>query len=416
MSDDEPQAQGTRPRTGPPPLPLSQLPPTQNTPELVVDNVDRDRACGVRDRRHERRLVPWLFGTVASCFVLGLSYLLIAPPAWLASLVDPTPLKLEQRATARAKFADPVNAAIRKAQSQLSREPCDQTTARRLANLIHSNGRKRDAADLLVGQSTRCGGHPAGLRRAANIYLEIGDHEKMQATSTRLITLQPFHNNGYFLRGLARHQLKLHSLAANDFASAIELFPNKRVISSVAYERLALAYEKAERPCDAASAINQWVYLNPQRNDNSQTRRIIRQYRQSGSCSPGSEAQYKVGMRGSSATFEVKASINGTTGTFVLDTGASFVTIGGAFARKAGIEKSNQTVVLQTANGKTNANTGIADTVSVGDLTSSRVPLLVQWNTPEPYGSVDGLLGMSFLSRFDMTLSNGILTLRTPKL
>ena len=48
---------------------------------------------------------------------------------------------------------------------------------------------------------------------------------------------------------------------------------------------------------------------------------------------------------------KVDASINGVKGTFIIDTGATFVTVKKGFAEKAGIKIAGERVKLNTANG-----------------------------------------------------------------
>ena len=102
--------------------------------------------------------------------------------------------------------------------------------------------------------------------------------------------------------------------------------------------------------------------------------------------------------------------INGVTGNFILDTGASFVAGISQFAAKAKItvEAGNQ-VAIQTAGGKILAEIAYARSVGVGKTEASGV-VVVSRDVETPFGPrVDGLLGMSFLSRFNLNLKpNGI--------
>jgi aspartyl protease family protein len=91
----------------------------------------------------------------------------------------------------------------------------------------------------------------------------------------------------------------------------------------------------------------------------------------------------------------------------ILDTGASFVSITSQFAFKARVatEPGNQ-VIMKTVGGKALAGIGYANSVSVGKAEASGVVTAVFRDDSNPFGSrVDGLLGMSFLSRFRVNLS-----------
>jgi predicted aspartyl protease len=91
----------------------------------------------------------------------------------------------------------------------------------------------------------------------------------------------------------------------------------------------------------------------------------------------------------------------------ILDTGATFVSITSRFAVKARIvtESDNQ-VIMKTVGGKALADIGYANSISVGKAEAFGVATAVMRDDSDPFGlGVDGLLGMSFLSRFNVRLS-----------
>ena len=71
-------------------------------------------------------------------------------------------------------------------------------------------------------------------------------------------------------------------------------------------------------------------------------------------------------------------------------------------------------ITLSTANGLAKAKLSKADKVALGRLTATNVPVAVQDLDGKSYGpGVDGLLGMSFLSRFDVQMAKGSIEVRT---
>ena len=55
-----------------------------------------------------------------------------------------------------------------------------------------------------------------------------------------------------------------------------------------------------------------------------------------------------------------------------------------------------------------------ADKVHLGKLETTDVPVVVQKTDENSYGAgVDGLLGMSFLSRFEVQMTDGFIEIRT---
>jgi clan AA aspartic protease (TIGR02281 family) len=90
----------------------------------------------------------------------------------------------------------------------------------------------------------------------------------------------------------------------------------------------------------------------------------------------------------------------------LLDTGATFVSLKNAFAQKAKVQiDQDSTVRLHTANGIAEGKRGRAATIQLRSLQAKDVAVVVQNDGQATYGeNIDGLLGMSFLSRFKVTI------------
>jgi clan AA aspartic protease (TIGR02281 family) len=110
----------------------------------------------------------------------------------------------------------------------------------------------------------------------------------------------------------------------------------------------------------------------------------------------------------------VKAEINGVRGLFILDTGATFVSVRSSFASRAKIPADGASeITMVTANGQTKARLSNADKIALGRLEAINVPLAVQ-EDDKGYGpGIDGLLGMSFLSRFEVQMAGDVIEVRT---
>lgn len=105
----------------------------------------------------------------------------------------------------------------------------------------------------------------------------------------------------------------------------------------------------------------------------------------------------------------VQATINGRgTGCFVVDTGAAVVTISEAFAKEIGLtwDKAEDSVQLVLANGERVEGVSVLlASVAVGGVSSRGVPAVVLESPPSE--EIDGLLGMSFLGRFQVKMEPG---------
>ena len=106
--------------------------------------------------------------------------------------------------------------------------------------------------------------------------------------------------------------------------------------------------------------------------------------------------------------FITTGTVNGATIRFMVDTGATGVALGAADARRANINISNgRPVMVQTANGLTQAWLVTLNSVQVGDVTLNGVEGMVhQHDLPI------ALLGMSFLNRMEMKRDGQTMTLR----
>lgn len=296
---------------------------------------------------------------------------------------------------------------IKRFLDELSRERCDQQAIAELGVALDNLGYRREAATAQVSYSATCGGHAPSLRAAVNILLKLSDYPTAVTVASDLIKLEPFYDNGYYLRAVAYDRGGSFKKAIDDYITAIELFAHKDRIASVSYFGMARSYEKLGQFCDAVLPIETWVALNPARNDNSQTRAIITEYMAKGKCEAATTRGEEVfAISRPNSVFKLPVVLNGVRGNFLLDTGATFVSLKNAFAQKAKVQiDQDSTVRLHTANGIAEGKRGRAATIQLRSLQAKDVAVVVQNDGQATYGeNIDGLLGMSFLSRFKVTI------------
>ena len=296
---------------------------------------------------------------------------------------------------------------VRRYLEELSRESCDQKAIANLGVALDKVGYRREAANAHVSYSETCGGHAPSLRAAVNILLKLSDYDGAATVASDLIKLEPFYDNGYYLRAVAYDRGGSPKKAIDDYVTAIELFGHKDRISSVSYLAMARGYEKLGQFCDAVLPIEAWVALNPARNDNSQTRAIIAEYTAKGKCEAGTTSGEEVfAVPRPNNVVKLSVAINGVRGNLILDTGATFVSLKNTFAQKAKVQIDQDSAArLHTANGVTAGKLGRAATIQLRSLQAKDVAIVVQTDGQGTYGEgVDGLLGMSFLSRFKVTI------------
>src|SRR5712671_703538 len=173
---------------------------------------------------------------------------------------------------------------VRRHLGELSREKCDQRAIAELGTALDKAGYRREAATAHIQFSKTCDGHAPSLRSAVNTLLKLSDYPTAITIASNLISLEPFNDNGYYLRAVAYDRSGSAKQAIDDYITALELFGNKERISSVGYLGLARSYEKLGQFCDAIASIETWVALNPARNDTTQSRAMITDYMKKGHC------------------------------------------------------------------------------------------------------------------------------------
>lgn len=248
--------------------------------------------------------------------------------------------------------------------------------------------------------------------------LEVSDYTRSIELSGKLIAMQPNNDNGYFLRAVAHERDKQCDKAIADYSSSIELFGNKERISSAAYEGMSRCYEALGQQCSAMVPIENWVALDPAEHDNDQTRSILGRLAKEGQCAAESSgSKEEVFRRKGKNVIRVKATINGTDGTFILDTGATYVSIKKSFAESAGIKLTGQNIKISTANGPVDGLLTKAQSVKLKSLEARQVQLVVQLDDFQDFGDgIDGLIGMSFLARYEFAMDAKTVRIRPRKM
>ena len=138
------------------------------------------------------------------------------------------------------------------------------------------------------------------------------------------------------------------------------------------------------------------------------TKRVLR-VGQNVAAQPSTSGSQKVVLTADSAGhFLTSGNINGTTVRFLVDTGASMVSLGASDARRIGIDASKgEQALTSTANGQAVVTRVKLDNLRVGEITMNNVDALVH-QQDMPFA----LLGMSFLNRMEMQREGDTMTLK----
>lgn len=103
--------------------------------------------------------------------------------------------------------------------------------------------------------------------------------------------------------------------------------------------------------------------------------------------------------RNAQGHFVAPGEVDGQAVTFLIDTGATYVSLSQSLARTLQIEPGPE-VMFTTANGRASGNLATLESVRLGGLTARQVPGSIHAGI----GDDVVLLGMSFLGRFDIQI------------
>ena len=167
------------------------------------------------------------------------------------------------------------------------------------------------------------------------------------------------------------------------------------------------ALEKLKRPCEAISPRVQSLVHHPDLRNREEIAGRIARLSELPECSARSgQGHLALPLPGGHGYAD--GGIEGARFSCIVDTGATSVAISRKDAVRAGwAGRPALQVEIGTANGLVKGTQIIADVVEVGPLRAEKVPVVILPNLEGP-----ALLGMSFLSRFDVHIDAHSLELR----
>ncbi|AOZ09754.1 TIGR02281 family clan AA aspartic protease [Cupriavidus malaysiensis] len=288
---------------------------------------------------------------------------------------------------------------------RLTREPCDIEAASALSRALAEAGYRREAAGLRLAFAGNC---PRGrdlLPGAIPLLQAIGDNAGALQVAERLVASDPDHPQWRFLRAEALRESGKPAEALDDYLAVLSLVPDLSRVSSAVFLGAAEARAGTGKPCEAGALVRMWIGGDPGRRDTPRARALVERYQRQGACQPAKASAAQTFARPRNGLIVARATVNGREGRFIVDTGASFVALSEDFARRAGIPLAQaRRIRVQTANGPAGALLSEAATVTLGTAQAAAVPTAVMSGGGAALGpDIDGLLGQSFLSQFEVS-------------
>lgn len=364
---------------------------------LDAGGIPRCLACSGR-----RALRVRVAAAVLALLVVGAGSM-----AWRSLRQLPTPAQAD---ASGAPLDSPEAKAVARLRAQVQLEPCDRRRIVELAELTLGAGDSRETLSQVDTFLRKCGEYPRLRELSYQAHKQLSEWAGAAADAGKLIELDPQDANYRGWRGLVYEQSGDLARAAEDYEQALLLKPHLADVPM----NLAAAYEKLGKPCSAILPLAQVVTYYPEARNVDAIQARIGRLAFMGECAWAvGEGQALIRSRSGAHVMTARVRVNGRDcGTFIVDTGATLVVL----SRRAAVSLALNLAgaprfYTQTANGVGSGSAVVLDKVEVQGVRAARVSAAV---VDELVG-VDGLLGMSFLSRFDLNRSNGVLEIKARK-
>jgi tetratricopeptide (TPR) repeat protein len=297
---------------------------------------------------------------------------------------------------------------IQRPLDQLNREACYKDAIANFSQGLIEVHHPREAATSLRSFVKRCKDSEGLLRIAYSALESISDYQGAVEVADQLVKAYPANGGLRYWRAMAYDHLDHFSHALTDYLNTIQLADDPKGLVGDVFFKTPRMYAELGRYCDAITPMETYISLDPADRRTPQTTKIIADYADKGNCDTGyASGAARIAIPGQANVHFLRVFVNSVGGNFILDTGATFVAVTLQFASKARIdtEPGNQ-VIMKTVGGTALADIGYAAKIAVGKAEASGVVVAGNRDSAKPFGDrVDGLLGMSFLARFQINIS-----------
>jgi aspartyl protease family protein len=308
---------------------------------------------------------------------------------------------------------------ISKRLEQLRHEPCYRDGMAGLANALMEAGYPREADTSLLSFAKRCGESDVILQWRHAALMKASNAVAALDVANKLVELDPAKAVYRYMRAQAHEQSKNYNAALDDYVVSLQYAgPPSRVSGSVFYG-IARMHAALGQFCDSITDVETYVAFDPASRRTHQSASMILEYSKKGACGVShARGNARMPLREAGGVKLLTATVNGVAGTFIVDSGATYLSVTTAFSDKAKIKPNAGVLIpMKTVGGTVQAAMGTAGVVTVGNAEARNVTVAVIQDSRDPFGArIDGLLGMSFLARFNTRLNPDSidLTVRNP--
>ncbi|MEW5854589.1 MAG: retroviral-like aspartic protease family protein [Myxococcota bacterium] len=279
---------------------------------------------------------------------------------------------------------------IRQLRARLDQSPCNKRHMLDLAERMLGAGDTNGVVTRVRTFQEQCGDWPRLTWLTYEAHKRAGAYDQAIADATLLIDDGPEDKDFRWWRGLAHEMKGDLTHAVVDYTQAQLLQP---ALSNIPFN-LASALDQLDRPCEALLPLELFLlHHDEHRDDERVAERMMRlevrcpQRRAEGGAELGVDRR-------------VEATVGAARLKLVVDPVAPLVVLSGADAERAGVKLTDPTrYILRTSHGPVHAQRGVVERVATQGASATQVEVAVAETLP---AGVEGLLGGSFLARYDV--------------
>lgn len=295
----------------------------------------------------------------------------------------------------------------------LEANPCEEDLMLTLAELLRRANRDREVIERSEAFLAACGHEPRVLWKIRAAHNRRGEYSGAERAATRLLEQNPADGDAFCGRAESRERQGKLEEAAADYEQCIALRPHQRG----APVHLARVYQDLRRPCDSIAPLVLLRHYNADEGtrlvgwSGFTVTEMASQLATSADCQRLAVTGQALLPRGEDRLARGEAAIDGKEkGVFVVDPMVSHVLVQRAFADRIGLSAGPRGLWVWTPSGLQEAKLAVAGRLEVEGASAPSVKLAIVEDLP----GVAGVLGLSFLLRFRVQLTEKGTTLSPP--
>jgi clan AA aspartic protease (TIGR02281 family) len=295
---------------------------------------------------------------------------------------------------------------IGKLEGQLGNEPCDHPKQIALLEQMLAAGDNRGVLDRAAAFTEKCGEEPKMCGSTYLAHRRLGETDQALADLERLIDASPRAPSPLVWRATLREERNELDRAVEDLQRAWLLYPAATDIPM----SLARIYERQGKLCEASVPLQELVFRYPNERFAAGLRERLTALNEQGACrvAAGKEGERVTIRQARGGMFRTDVRIGDkANASVVIDTGASHVVLVRRLAERLGVDLGRAPKgKVATANGQREALFVFLSKVTLGGLSTEQVPAMV---VDDLGAGIDGLLGQTFLSRFELKQAGAVM-------